>query len=497
MISRENRNLTGSLSGYPRINATPAYGSNGYMSVGTSAQEGVSGVIGVTKSIYTNTGSFLNGSDCSDCNYSITSSPSTSKFTNSGSLNNTGGLSWSTNLPTVDSNTDYTISITLTDGNSSVTETHTITVKNNGTSDSGDASSSGGGSSNYGLLIAEYNKQMTLSQGETTSTTLVAKNSGIYSLDKVSLTIVGFESSWYDTTVSGSGSTSVDLSSEEVVTFDIEFDIPNDAEAKVYPATWRVRDSDGNAMAEKNTNITISEVWTGTTISGLNSTIETLEGNFSEVIERVNKLKKKGNATELEDALAEINESIEEAKTKYAEGDYSGAQDAIDRANELIDNLEADLDELKTIPFEGVSFGKLGVAIFIIIIAAIAGILVWYKFMRLVPISEIKKYPDRFLEGARLEGVVKGTTDTKKGKVFLVKDHTGKIHVRYPYYTTVEEGNMIRAQGVVKIYKGTAYMDATDIHRVAVTGKHSGDPLTSLKKKLTSIKRNLKKKIKK
>ncbi len=484
------QNMTLDMGALPKINLSGNYGERYFNDSNIDA--GTDFRINGT-AVYAHDGSPVNGTMyyTSDNSNAINGGPVSTNTS-------TGRFTTDKSAPSPDSTTTYTLTIWVNDTyGSNASTTGELAVQGTDSSDDGDTAASngggGGGSSNYGILITEYNKQMTLSQGETTTTKLVAKNSGIYSLDKVALEIVGIEDSWYSATVEGSGSTSEDLDSEEVVTYSIEFTIPNDAESKVYPATWRVKDSGGNAMAEKNTNITISEVWTETTISGLNSTIETLEGNFSEITEKVNELKKKGNATGLEDALAEINESIQEAKTKYSEGDYTGAQDAIDRANELIADLEADLDELETIPFEGISFGKLGIAIFIIIIAVIAGILVWYKFMRLVPISEIKRYPDRFLEGARLEGVVKGVTDTKKGKVFMVKDHTGKIHVRYPYYTTVEEGNMIRAQGVVKTYKGTAYMDATDIHRVAVTGKHHGDPLTKLKKKLHSIKRKLKK----
>ena len=92
------------------------------------------------------------------------------------------------------------------------------------------------------------------------------------------------------------------------------------------------------------------------------------------------------------------------------------------------------------------------------------------RLIPLGPLSEINQYPGRFLEGVRLEGVVKSITDTKKGKVFLVQDNTGKLHVRYPYYSTVEVGDLIRSRGVIKKYKNIPYMDAADLHRVTVKG---------------------------
>jgi len=470
----EYRNLTGNLSALPIINVTGAYGALGYISV-SSAEESSAANIGGVNVKYAHSGLTVNNT----ATYTIVSTQTSTHFAQNG-LITSGNFTKAVTLPAVTETTSYKIFITVSDGDSSTVYTDTVTVTNADSSDdssSASAGGGGGGSSNYGILISEYDKKVTANQGETKSTKLIAKNSGIKSLEKVALTLVGISSDWYTTSVSSTGGSAEDLVSGEVVIFDIKFEIPNDATAKVYAGTWRVTDKDGLALAEKHMNLTIVNVWTADSISTLNTSIADAKPELTELAETIAKLKRKGkNVTELEAKLIELNQSLQDADAKFATGEYTTAQNFLNTANDLITELQAGIDEIEgfKLDFEGITPSRIGVFAFVLVIAAAAGILLWYKFMRVLTIAEIKKNPDRYLEGAHLEGVVKSITDTKKGKVFLIQDHTGKLHVRYPYYTTTEVGDMLRARGVVKTYKNIPYMDATDLQRVSVGRASTG-----------------------
>ena len=374
--------------------------------------------------------------------------------------------------PSPNSTTTYTITLWINDSyGSNGTKTATLTVAGSGGGSSSSSGGSGGAAAgDYGLIITAYDQKVTVAQGETKTTQLVAKNSGAAALEDVGLTLVGINSSWYSVNVSGTGAKTEDLDPNEAVTYNIKFTIPDTASAKMYAGTWKVTDKNGLAIAEKNMNLTITQVWTNKSVSELSENVSTLKKNLTALSTELEKLKRHGkNVTALLDKLNTLNKTISDAEAKLAVGDYSSAKDLIANANSLISEVNAGILDLTTTGgFTGLSLGKLGAIILIVGISIAGGLLVWFKFLRVIPIQEIKQYPDRFFEGARIEGVVKSITDTKKGKVFLIQDDTGKLHVRYPYYSTLEVGDLIRARGAIKTYQGTPYMDASDLQKIII-----------------------------
>jgi hypothetical protein len=270
------------------------------------------------------------------------------------------------------------------------------------------------------------------------------------------------------------------LTAGKSVTFEITFTPPSDAVPKSYTLTMKAKDKDGLAIAEKKVTFKVTKVWDTAKIADLNSEIEDIKADFSTAKADVKVLEAKGlDVTAMQVDLDALGTAIQDAITKYNAGEYSASEVLYNEALDLLEKIKAavasssppasSFSEL----LSGISLGALSIVIIIALIGGFLGFIVWYKLFRVIPISEIKKDSDLFVEGARVEGVVKSITETSKGKVFLIQDHTDKLHVRYPYYTTVEEGNLIRAVGAVKSYKDVPYMDAADIHRVTV--KHFGN----------------------
>ncbi|MFH1424262.1 MAG: NEW3 domain-containing protein [archaeon] len=388
----------------PGINITGFYGteetSNKYLSTASPAASATYNISATAVYKY-NTSRGVNGTYYYSLNVSTVSGPYASNATTGYFMQ--GGLT----APAVTVQTAYTTNLSINDSYGSYAETaKTLTVTVVATGDPATDSSGGppGSTSDYGLSFLEYSHAIKLAQGETQTIKVKIKNSGTKSLENVALSIVSINSDWYSSKVSGTSSGIEGmLDSGEVVTYDVTFNIPATADPKTYSGTWRVKDSGGNALAEKAMNLTI----TGTAVTT-------------------------GNGTQNETKIGGLGLTLP---------DISGS----------------------------------GVVIMLIIVlgGAAAGFVIWYKFFRMVPISDIKKNITMYSSGgARLEGVVKSVTETKKGKVFMIADHTGKLHVRYPYYTTIEKGDLIRSKGVMKTYKEVPYMDAVDLLRVTV--KHKG-----------------------
>jgi hypothetical protein len=351
--------------------------------------------------------------------------------------------------------------------------------------DGGDTNlvSSGGGgggeASDFGLAITMYDKNLVLAQGESKTTEVTVKNTGVMPLEDVFLKVIGINSNWYTAKVSGTDAETEDLSVDEAVNFKIAWKIPSNAEAKSYSGTWRAKDKNAYAIAEKAMNLTITQIWNNTSVSDLKIDLDQLNANLTSLWNQIQELKAKGkNTSAVEAEFAAFNQTVQNAVSNYNAGDYNSAETGIDNAQILLTNLANSLTSLSKkgglglgISFDEVSPGNIGIFVILIAIGAVAGFFLWYKMFRVLSIAEIKKNPKMHSEGARIEGIVKSITDTRKGKVFLVADHTDKLHVRYPYYTTTEKGDMIRVTGPVKTYKDVPYMDAADLHRVSVKHK--------------------------
>lgn len=383
------------------------------------------------------------------------------------------------------SSTKYLVNLSVNDSFGARTyAVQNVTVQGTGGGGGTDGGSGGGGGgagADYGLTFLEYDKKITLAQGEAKTTTIKIKNSGAEPLEDVGLTLVSINSNWYTVTLSNSTGSTEDLSAAEVVSFNVEFVIPSSAEAKTYAGTWRAKDKDGYSLSEKAMNLTITEVWTGTTINTLNSSVAALPAELESLFAELEALRGQGiDVAEFEGELELLNTTIQNAILKFNEGDYSAAQTYVTSAENQITVLKESMaatqptSALAEFFSDIVVSGTQVLAVIIIIVGgALAGFVIWYKFLRMLPIADVKKNVSLYSTGgARIEGIIKSFTETKKGKVFLIADHTGKMHVRYPYYTTVGKGDLIRAIGVVKTYKDVPYMDATDLHRVTI--KHTG-----------------------
>ena len=182
------------------------------------------------------------------------------------------------------------------------------------------------------------------------------------------------------------------------------------------------------------------------------------------------------NVSDIEANFKALNSTLALARLEYGSSDYTASQNDLTRVKSDITILITSIANAKPKGISqiiGATIAKpAGLALLIAIIGAAVGggIFLWWKFLRVVSIAEIKKHPDKFVQGARVQGIIKSVTDTQKGKVFLLADNSGeKLHVRYPYYTTSEVGDLIRVGGVVKKYKEIPYMDAAELQRL--TGK--------------------------
>jgi hypothetical protein len=358
----------------------------------------------------------------------------------------------------------------------------TSIVMTSGTSESTPASGGGGAGGSgvdYSLSVTSYDSQVSVIQGESASTSFTVKNNGLKSLEDVKLEVVGVPSSWYTISIASSDDSTADLSAAKSVTFTIKFTPPADAEPKSYTLTLKAKDTDGLAIAEKKVTFKVTKVWDTAKISDLSKEIEDIKKDYSEVKGDVKVLEAKGiDTTVMETDLEAIGTAIQNAIAKYNAGEYTESERYYNEADDLIEKIKSAMaatsmpDSKIAALLSGLSLGAVSILIILVLVGGFVGFIVWYKLFRVIPVSEIKKDPDLFVEGARIEGVVKSITETKKGKVFLIQDHTDKLHVRYPYYTTVEQGNLIRAVGSVKTYKDVPYMDAANLHRVSV--KHFG-----------------------
>jgi len=462
------RNRTTNFTMLPGIDITGAFGSN--LMISENTVDANTGFTLSANSTYSyNTSKGVNGT------YNITSSPSGISRTSTVNNITTGYMTRSLTSPSPATTTTYRVNFFINDSYGSNASTHdNLSVKGTGgtTPVSGGG---GGGTSGRAIIYTQYDKSLTFTQGASILKQVTVKNSGTQGLEDVRLSILGISSNWYTINVSTTGAKTEDLSAGESVTFNIVYDIPNDATPKIYKCTLKAKDTSSYVILEKAFNITVTKVWTEADIVEVNSTIVTLKDEFKNLTEEIITLGVKGlDTTTFETNLSAINNSIQQAILKFNAGEY-------DQANELADEARTLLDALKAVVAgtgapkttlgkvaEKIPIANIAIAIVIIIIGGFAGFIVWYKLFRIVSIAEVKADPEMFVEGAKVEGVIKSITDTPKGKVFLVADATGKMHVRYPYYTTIENGNTIRARGPVKTYKGVPYMDATDIHRVTL-----------------------------
>ncbi|HIK01690.1 TPA: hypothetical protein H1008_01105 [archaeon] len=381
--------------------------------------------------------------------------------------------------PSPSSLTAYSVTMWVNDtygSNGSVTQTINVRAATSAVSAGGGGGGGGGAASDYALTIIEYDNQLTIAQGESRSTVVKIKNSGVQSLEDVALTVGGIPSSWYAVTVRNSTLSTEDLNSGEAVTFDVAWDIPSDAEAKTHVATWKATDKNSKALVEKSLELKISKVWTNTTVGDLNVTINQLKLRMANLTLLVSKLDRRGvDVTSLNADLKALNQSIQSSIQKYNAGEYSDSELLVIQAGLKADSIEKEINEelgqrgavfraLKAVAIGG----NLGSILAILIVSGFAGFIIWFKFFKMVRISHVKEEPSKFAEGTRIEGVVKSISETSKGKVFLVSDGTGKLHVRYPYYTTVVQGDMIRCTGLVKTYKDVPYMEASDLHKVTI-----------------------------
>jgi hypothetical protein len=381
--------------------------------------------------------------------------------------------------PSPSSLTAYSVTMWVNDtygSNGSITQIINVRAVTSAASSGGGGGGGGGAASDYALTIIEYDNQLTIAQGESRSTVVKVKNSGIQSLEDVALTVTGIPSSWYAVTVRNSTLSTEDLNAGEVVTYDIAWDIPSDAEAKTHVATWKATDKDSKALVEKSLELKISKVWTNTTVGDLNVTINHLKLRMANLTLLISKLDRKGiDVTSLNADLTALNSSIQSSIQKYNAGDYTDSELLAIQAGLKADSMEKEINE--ALEQKGAVFralksiavgGNLGSILAVLIVSGFAGFIIWFKFFKLIRISHIKEEPSKFAEGSRIEGVVKSITETSKGKVFLISDGTGKLHVRYPYYTTVAQGDMVRCIGLVKSYKDVPYMEATDLHKVTI-----------------------------
>jgi hypothetical protein len=466
-------NLTQNLDMLPELIVTGNFGANGFFDpIGPSSGNtyAIEGYVNYT----------YNLSQAFSGNYTIQSSPNGVTKAKTGFISNdfsTGNLE----APSADI---YAVYVFVEDDNgSSYNSSQSFTV---GGTDEEETpvtnSGSPGGSTptDYSMSVTSYDSQVSVIQGESSSTSFTIKNNGAKALEDVKLEVIGIPSSWYTAKVKSTGLSTEDLASSESVTFDITFNPPSDAEPKSYTITLKVKDSDGLAIAEKKVTFKVTKVWDTVKISTLNTQIETIKEDLATAKADVKVLDAKGyTTTEMDADLEAFSTALQNAITKYNAGDYTESERYYKEAQVLLEKIQnavasATAPESKIATWlSGLSLGIVSIAIIIILIGGFVGFILWYKMFRVIPISEVKKDPDLFVEGARIEGVVKSITETKKGKVFLVQDQKNKLHVRYPFYTTIETGNLIRAVGNVKTYKGVPYMDASDVHRVTV--KHFGN----------------------
>ncbi len=335
----------------------------------------------------------------------------------------------------------------------------------------------GGGAVDYSLVITEYDRKITMAQGESKTVKVTVQNNGLKVLDKVGLTLSSINSDWYSINISKTGIAVEDLTPGEVVTYDVRLTIPSSASPKTYAGTWRAKDKSALSIAEKAFNLTVTEVWSEQKISELNATITSTEKLFADLEKNITALKDTlANYSTVEASLNSTKELLKKARAAYDTGDYQGAENTIAEVEAEIVKIVNSIQAIQPPSDIGTELQKAlskptGIALLIGVIAAagLGGFFLWWQFFRMVSIAEIKKNPAKFLAGARVEGVIKSITDTKKGKVFLVSDTSGeKLHVRYPYYTTAEVGDLIRVSGVVKTYKEIPYMDATELARLSI-----------------------------
>ncbi|HIK02987.1 TPA: hypothetical protein H1012_04045 [archaeon] len=311
------------------------------------------------------------------------------------------------------------------------------------TVNTGTGGGAGGDTGDYSLTITEYTRQLVIAQSESKEVIVTAKNTGVKSLSSVQLTISGISSDWYKVNVTGGGTTK-SLASGEAVTFNVKFAIPSNAASQTYKATWRARDKDALALAEKELNLTVSQVWTSERVKILDTSITDVEKLMANIWQNITTLKSGGiDTAELEKNFEALNSTLALSRIEFGSSDYSSAQNDLNRVKADIATLVQAIATAKPKSVGSILKSELVKPTGIIILAAIIGIaaaggfFLWWKFLRVISIAEIRKNPDRFVQGARLQGVVKSITDTQKGKVFLLSDDAGeKIHVRYPYYTT-------------------------------------------------------------
>jgi len=426
-----------------------------------------------------------NKSQIVPANFTLSSNPGHAGFTISATaFNRSFGISSKTS-PAPSSTTSYAATITVTDDyGTSATTSRTISVVGGGSDDS--VSPISGGSDvpsstgpEYSLSVTSYDSKVSVIQGEFATTSFTIKNNGKKKLEDVKIEVIGVPNTWYTALVSSTGLSSEDLSTGESVTFDIKFTPPADAEPKSYTITIKAKDKDGQAIAEKKVTFKVTKVWDTTKIAQLKDDIEAVKKDLSGAEGEVTVLKAKGvDITSIESDITAFSTAIQNAIAKYNAGEYTDSEKYFKEAQDLLEKINKAIAAAKPPEkrigklLEGISLGIISIVIIVILVGGFVGFILWYKLFRVIPVSEVKKDPDLFVEGARIEGVVKSITETKKGKVFLIQDHTEKLHVRYPYYTTIEEGNLIRAVGSIKTYKDVPYMDASDIHRVTV--KHFG-----------------------
>ena len=278
---------------------------------------------------------------------------------------------------------------TITVWNVSVSSS-TSTSTSTSTSSTSNASTTSkvSGGTDY-LNIIDYPSSISIEQGGSKKVEITVNNTNKTLTQNMVVSVDGINSSWF----SVNPSTAVKLKKGESYTFEVTFNIPNNASIGNYSAKFNATSVYINPVRPTVSFIydTVLKSFTLKVTPGealkseINTKLSQYKNEMNSLEEQINQSKAKNyNTSEAEDLFNQLQTKINQANTYVSNGDYNSAYNLLDGIASLINQTESALSGLSSITGKasGVkgdwwSWGKWVVIVVVVIVSSVLGYMLW------------------------------------------------------------------------------------------------------------------------
>jgi hypothetical protein len=305
----------------------------------------------------------------------------------------------------------------LVQDNTTTTTTVPSSSSSSSSSSTSNASSKVSGTTDY-LNIVDYPSSISIEQGGSKKVGITVNNTNKTLTQNMIVSVIDINSSWY----SVNPSTAVKLKRGASYTFEVTFNIPNNASIGDYSAKFNATSVYINPTKPDVSFIydTVLKSFTLKVTPGealkseINTKLSQYKNDMNSLDEQINQSKNKNyNTSEVESLLDQLSTKISQANSYVSNGDYSSAYNLLDGIASLINQTESALINLNPITgqvgeVEGDwwSWGKWVVIVVVVIVSFVLGYMLWPTKP-----GETKPTPKTIVEGV-VEGKKDKITET-------------------------------------------------------------------------------------